>query len=246
MEGPLPAAPSVIEDRPVENGSGPSAPKEQLKRSTRVGLTVIGVLALLAVIGFAAAYLLNSRNYVTTDNAQVDGDKITINAPASGTLINWDGTQGTVVRRDQPLGRIKMDVGFVSTQKPIKAPGAGTIAVDNGVEGAWVAAGTQLATAYNLDKIFVTARVDETDVNDVHVGQLVDINVDAYSGAPVTGRVIEVQNAAAAVFSLFPESNSSGNFQKVTQVIPVKITLTRTGDRPLVPGMNVTVKIHKH
>jgi multidrug resistance efflux pump len=245
MEGPMPA-PSVTEERPAENGAGPAAPKKQLKKSTRIGLTVIGVLTVIAIIGFASAYFLNSRNYVTTDNAQVDGDKITVNAPTSGTLTDWAGTQGTVIRKDQPLGRIKMEGGFVSSLKTIKAPGAGTIAVDNGVEGSWVAAGTQLAVAYNLDKIFVTARVDETDVNDVQVGREVDIDVDAYSDAKVTGRVVEVQNAAAAMFSLFPESNSSGNFQKVTQVIPVKIAITSSGGQPLVPGMNVTVKIHKN
>jgi multidrug resistance efflux pump len=47
------------------------------------------------------------------------------------------------------------------------------------------------------------------------------------------------------VFSLFPQSNSSGNFQKVTQVIPVKIALTNSGGVALVPGMNITVHIHK-
>jgi len=76
-------------------------------------------------------------------------------------------------------------------------------------------------------------------------GALVDIDVDAYSGTPVTGVVTQIQGAAAAEFSLFPESNSSGNFQKVTQVIPVKIAFTNTGGVPLAPGMNVTVHIHK-
>jgi multidrug resistance efflux pump len=44
---------------------------------------------------------------------------------------------------------------------------------------------------------------------------------------------------------LFPQSNSSGNFQKVTQVIPVKIALEDAEGLNLVPGMNVTVHIHK-
>jgi multidrug resistance efflux pump len=117
--------------------------------------------------------------------------------------------------------------------------------VDNGVDGSYVTAGTQLAVAYDFSTIYVTARVDETDINDVHVGALVDIDVDAYSNTPITGVVTEVQGAAAGVFSLFPQSNSSGNFQKVTQVIPVKIAFTNTGGVPVVPGMNVTVHIHK-
>ncbi len=50
---------------------------------------------------------------------------------------------------------------------------------------------------------------------------------------------------AAGVFSLFPQSNSSGTFQKVTQVIPVKVSIDDLQGLNLVPGMNVTVKIHK-
>ena len=55
----------------------------------------------------------------------------------------------------------------------------------------------------------------------------------------------EIQTGSAGVFSAFPQSNSSGNFQKVTQVIPVRITFDDTQGLALVPGMNVTVKIHK-
>jgi len=58
--------------------------------------------------------------------------------------------------------------------------------------------------------------------------------------------VAEVKAGAAGVFSLFPQSNTSGNFQKVTQVIPVKITIDDLKNLPLVPGMNVTVKIHRN
>ncbi|MBV9315401.1 MAG: efflux RND transporter periplasmic adaptor subunit [Pseudonocardia sp.] len=119
----------------------------------------------------------------------------------------------------------------------IKAPGDGTIAVDDGIEGLFVTAGTTLATAYDFHKIFVTAWVDETDMNNVRVGQLVDINADAYSGTQITGQVVDIQDAAANEFSLFPQQNSSGNFQKVTQVIPVKIALTSTSGVALVPGM---------
>jgi multidrug resistance efflux pump len=133
----------------------------------------------------------------------------------------------------------------------IRAPTDGTVAVDNGVVGTYVTTGTQLAIAYNLDKIYVTARVDDTDVRAVHPNQLVDISVDAYPNARLTGRVREIQAGAAAVFSLFPQSNTqgTGNFQKVTQVIPIKIGLEDLNDLnniDLVPGMNATVHIHKH
>jgi multidrug resistance efflux pump len=225
----------------------PAAPgKRKMKHSTRVGLTIIVILAVLAALGFGAAYFLYSRNFVSTDNAQVDGDKVQINAPATGTLVDWEGTQGTVVRRDMVVGRVKMGSSGAQPQMTIKSPGNGSIAVNNAVEGQWVTAGTQLATAYDFNKIYVTARVDETDVADIHPGAQVDVDVDAFSGTPVTGIVSEIQGAAANQFSLFPESNSTGNFQKVTQVIAVRVAFTNTSGLALVPGMNVTVHIHKN
>jgi len=127
----------------------------------------------------------------------------------------------------------------------IRAPADGTVAVDNGVPGVFVTVGTQLAVAYDFDKIFVTARVDETDIRAVRPGQQVDITVDAFSNARITGYVREIQGGAAGEFSLFPQANTSGNFQKVTQVIPVKIAIADSRGLELVPGMNVTVYIHK-
>ncbi|MGH3782003.1 MAG: hypothetical protein ACRDRO_15635 [Pseudonocardiaceae bacterium] len=62
----------------------------------------------------------------------------------------------------------------------------------------------------------------------------------------MTGYVREVRGGAAGEFSLFPEANTSGNFQKVAQVIPVKVALEDRRGLDLVPGMNVTVHIHKH
>lgn len=50
----------------------------------------------------------------------------------------------------------------------------------------------------------VSARVDETDIAGVHVGSLVDMDVDALPGVPLPGQVGEVQGSAAGAFSLFP------------------------------------------
>ena len=229
---------------PPEEAAPPA--KRKMKRSTRIGLAVILVLALLAAAAFVAYYILDTRNYVTTDNAQIDGNQITVNAPTSGTLIDWRGQQGAQLRKDASVGRVQMQGGFVQPQMVIRAPADGVVAVDNGVEGAYVTAGTQLAVAYDGSAIYVTARVDETDIDDVQVGRLVDISVDAFPDAGLTGRVLEVKSGAAGVFSLFPQANTSGNFQKVTQVIPVKISIDDLKGLGLVPGMNVTVKIHRN
>lgn len=235
----------VAADDSATEQAPPAAAKRPMKPSTKRALIIIGIVAALLIAAMIWIYLIEGSKYVSTDNAQIDGEQISINAPASGTLVEWRATQGTDVTKDHVVGRIRLSGGFVQPQQPIRAPGDGTIAVDNGVEGAFVAAGTPLATAYDLSRIYVTARVDETDINDVRLGQKVDIEVDAFSGAELEGTVREVQGGAAGVFSAFPQSNTAGNYQKVTQVIPVKIAIDDTEGLALVPGMNVSVKIHK-
>ncbi|GAA4812537.1 HlyD family efflux transporter periplasmic adaptor subunit [Actinomycetospora chlora] len=235
----------VATEQPAEDGTGEGGGRRGLSRRTRVALIVILVIALLAAAGFTLSYLLDARQYVSTDNAQIDGTQIPIVAPTSGTLVGWTGTQGAVLHAEQVVGRVEIDGGYVRPQRPIRAPAAGTVATDDTTEGAYVTAGQQLAIAYDPGDVYVTARIDETDINDVRVGQVVDFTVDAYGGRTFTGSVREVQGGAAGVFSPLPQSNSSGNFQKVTQVIPVKIGIDDLQGLELIPGMNVEVDIHR-
>jgi multidrug resistance efflux pump len=234
------------------NGVAPSAPpqRHRLKRSTRIALVLILVIAVVAAGAFGASYFLNARHYVSTDNAQVDGDKIYINAPTSGWLEDWRIDQGTTVTQNQVVGRIKIQNAFAQPLMNIYAPRDGTVAVNNGIIGTYVTTGTQLAVAYNMDRMYVTARVDDTDIKPVRVGQPVDIDVEGFPNAHITGHVEVIQNGAAADFSLFPQSNTqgTGTFQKVTQVIPVRIAfddLSAVNALNIYPGMNVTVHIRK-
>jgi multidrug resistance efflux pump len=240
VEGP------VTEPVATSDDSSPEpAQRRGMTRSTRISLLAILVVAVVAGGGVTAWYAIDAQNYVTTDNAQVDGDQITVNAPTSGYVVDWTATAGSQLQQDHIVGRIRMQGGFVQPEMPVRAPGDATVVIDNAVEGAYVTAGTELAVAYDFSTIYVTARVEETEIDEVHPGQRVDISVDAFPSAELTGTVREVQGGAAGVFSIFPESNSSGNFQKITQVIPVEIVLDDPGQVALVPGMNVTAKIHR-
>jgi multidrug resistance efflux pump len=251
MEPPSPGS-AVSLDQVPSNGVASVVPpqRHRLKRSTRIALVIIFIVAVVAGGAFGVSYFLNARHYVSTDNAQVDGDKIYINAPTSGWLQDWRIDQGSTVARNQVVGRVKIQNAFAQPLMNIYAPRDGTVAVDNGVIGTYVTTGTQLAVAYNLDRMYVTARVDDTDIKPVRVGQPVDIDVDGFPNAHITGHVEIIQAGAAADFSLFPQSNTqgTGTFQKVTQVIPVRITfddLNAVNALNIYPGMNVTVHIHK-
>jgi multidrug resistance efflux pump len=246
MEGPVPPPAEPADQQPADGTTTATPGRRKLKRSTRIALAIILILALVAAGGFATSYFLNARNFVSTDNAQVDGNQILINAPASGTLTDWRITEGAGIAKNQVIGRVELQGGFAQPLMSIRAPADGTVAVDNGVPGVFVTVGTQLAVAYDLEDIFITARVDETDIKAVQVGQSVDVTVDAFPNAQLNGYVREIQDGAAGEFSLFPQANASGNFQKVTQVIPVKIGIADRKGLDLIPGMNVTVNIRKN
>ncbi|HTF53311.1 MAG TPA: HlyD family efflux transporter periplasmic adaptor subunit [Pseudonocardia sp.] len=226
----------------------PVAPKRsnKLKRSTKIGLLVIALVSLLEASALSGTYLLHSRHYVSTDNAQVDGDKIEINAPTTGTIADWALSQGSVIRENELVGRIQGVGGGAQPKRAVRAPGAGTIAVNNTVAGQYVLAGTKLATAYDFNSIYLTARVEETEIAEVRVGGLVDISVDAFPGVTVGGQVSEIQGSTAGEFSFFPSPDSDpSNPQKIDQYIPVKITIMNANGVTLVPGMNANVRIHK-
>ena len=83
-------------------------------------------------------------------------------------------------------------------------------------------AGNPIAYAYNLDELYITANVDEKDVSSIEKGNDVDVTIDAQG--TVSGKVEHVGQATANSFSLMPSSNSDGNYTKVSQVVPVKIS----------------------
>ena len=89
--------------------------------------------------------------------------------------------------------------------------------------------------------------VDESAIKNVSVGQFVDVHVDAYSGTSFKGHVSQIVGAAASQFSLLPtQDNSSSNFTKVGQCIPVIIALDSDSGQALLPGMSAEVVIHLH
>ena len=99
----------------------------------------------------------------------------------------------------------------------------------------------------DLKSVNVTAYVDEGAIDNVKIGQDVDVHIDAYSGTSFTGKVQRIVMATAGQFSLLPtQDNASSNFTKVGQRIPVVISLDTTSGKTIMPGMSVSVTIHIH
>ena len=90
--------------------------------------------------------------------------------------------------------------------------------------------------------VWVTANFKETQLADIKVGQHVDIAIDAF-GQSFPGHVDSFQSGSGTAFSLLPAQNATGNYVKIVQRIPVKITFDQRPDLQLGPGMSVIPRV---
>ncbi len=216
--------------------------------------------ALIAVFGVGlVAYNMywEATNFVSTDNAQVSGQTVSVGSINAGRVINISVSIGDVVRRDEviaeialpsqvgltPSGAPKMDfLGDADSRAVLKSPIDGVVIAVPSAVGANVAQGQALVSLVDPIQLWVNANVDETKVGRVRIGQEADVHIDAMD-VTVTGYVAAITPATAATFSLLPQSNTTGNFTKVTQVIPVRIAVNLGADTGLL-GSSASVKIH--
>jgi membrane fusion protein (multidrug efflux system) len=110
--------------------------------------------------------------------------------------------------------------------------------------GSYVQVGQPLLALVSPN-VWVTANFKETQLDRMHAGQPVDINVDAYPGHVFHGHIDSFQTGSGAAFSLLPPENATGNYVKVVQRIPVKIVFDQLPSGPYVlgPGMSVDPEV---
>ncbi|HWZ57932.1 MAG TPA: HlyD family secretion protein [Gemmatimonadaceae bacterium] len=127
----------------------------------------------------------------------------------------------------------------------VTAPASGLVSRKQVEPGQLVQAGQTLFSIVTDTGTYVTANYKETQLDDIRVGQHVEIDVDAYPGHPAEGVVESLSGATGAKFALLPPDNATGNFTKVVQRVPVRIKITKgSGEgRPLRPGMSVDTHI---
>jgi len=126
----------------------------------------------------------------------------------------------------------------------IVAPADGIVGERKVRAGQLVSPGTQVLSLVQSTP-WVLANYKETQLAHVRRGDAVDITVDALPGLQLKGHVAEIAPASGSQFALLPPDNATGNFTKVVQRIPVKITLDPDGRmlEQLRPGMSVVPRI---
>ncbi len=211
-------------------------------------IPILIFVALLAIAGGIGYLIWNNYYYYSTDDAQVSGQTVNISSPTSGQLNGLSVQTGSNVTAGEVLATIATTgaTGVKSTVN-ITSPIDGTVIQTSAINGQIATPGLSLLQVTNLKNLYVTAYVDEGQMNNIKINQSVDITIDAYNGTSYTGHIQQIVQSTASQFSLLPSTDySSGNFTKVGQRVPVIVAIDGGNANDIVPGMSAEVKIHLH
>jgi membrane fusion protein (multidrug efflux system) len=186
----------------------------------------------------------NATAAATSSAAQVQAAQK--QAAAAAAQANAAVTAIATAKATVASAQAKIDqANLMLSYTQIRATEAGLVTRKSVVPGNYIQVGQQLM-AIVPHEVWVTGNYKETQLADMKPGQPVEISVDAYPDLDLHGHVDSIQAGSGAVFSLLPPQNATGNYVKVVQRVPVKITFDSLPDHPrLAPGMSVepTVKV---
>lgn len=129
------------------------------------------------------------------------------------------------------------------TYTEIKAPKDGIVTKPPEV-GEVLAAGMTVMSLVANDNLWVEANFIETDLTHVRVGQKVSVKVDTYPGVIWQGEVQSISPATGAEFSVIPAQNATGNWVKIAQRVPVRISIHPNLAAPqLQAGLSTNIEI---
>ena len=312
---------------PAESNGDESIEEVPMYRKRRVIIPLAILLA--AALGGAWYWYVNLRGYITTDDASIDADRVSISSKMLGRIATLTVDEGDTVAAGQVLvilddsdlkaqlaqaaaafrlagesvklatvnltraqddyrradqqyrtsvitkeqydhaksaldaagaevgiavsrvAAAQAQVGVVQAQldnTTIRSPLKGSVAKRWVLQGDVVQPGQPVFSVYDRSRIWVTANLEETNMDVVRLGEDVGISVDGHPDRVFGGRIFQLGSSTAAQFSLIPPNNASGNFTKVTQRVPIKISIEeRTPGKPvpalLLPGMSVEIRI---
>ncbi|WP_286971360.1 HlyD family secretion protein [Flavobacterium sp. UBA4854] len=181
-----------------------------------------------------------------SEEAYVKAGRKGLDASSSMTKqssINLEAATATVARKKADLDAVKLQLSYTA----IISPADGFIGERNLSIGELINANQTIATMVLSEKLWISANFKETQIEKIKQGQEVTITIDALDGKEFKGKVMGFSPATGAKFSMVEPDNSTGNFVKITQRIPVKIEFEVSSKelQDVRPGMNVTVKVKK-
>jgi membrane fusion protein (multidrug efflux system) len=199
-----------------------------------------------ATVAAARASAAAAEQQVTQAQSKLAQAEANLRAAGTGPQqVATTRSRAQSAEAEVQLRRAELDQAELNLQYTlIIAPVSGIVTNRTVEVGQNVSIGQELMKVINLDDIWVTANFKETQLRHMQVGQPVTIHVDT-TGQDYKGHVQSISGASGAISSLLPPENATGNYVKVVQRIPVKITFDpgETKEHILRPGMSVEPKV---
>lgn len=175
--------------------------------------------------------------------AQLDAAKAQINV--SKSMI--ESAQSTIKTAGAQVSTLQTQL----RNTRIYAPSSGVIAKRWQLSGDIAQPGQPVFTITKDSALYITTFLEETSIKYLHIGKKVEFTIDAFPDVTFTGEVTYIAANTASQFSLIPPNNAAGNFTKVTQRVPVRISIMdwdhkdKYPNLKLIAGMSAFLKIRK-
>jgi membrane fusion protein (multidrug efflux system) len=180
-----------------------------------------------------------SQQTLTSDKAQLASIVANLDGNPDIPIEQHPQYRQALAQRDEVARELRDSV--------VRAPFDGTVTNVPSLEpGMYLPASTSAFNLVDTDRVWVEAQPKETELTDVRLGQPATITVDTYPGREWHGTVASLSPAAQSEFSLLPAQNTSGNWVKVVQRIPLRVQVDTTDKSmpPLRAGMSVEVSVY--
>ena len=222
---------SVINARKIALDSARNDLQRRLKVAAEGGVSSEELQHSRDQVAQLEASLATSTEELETNNAQVENT----------TVANHPQVLAAAAALRQASLSLK--------RTQITAPVKGAVARRNVEIGSRIAAGTPLLAVVPLDNAWVDANFKEVQLEHMRVGQPVEVHSDMY-GKDVTyhGKIAGLGAGSGAAFALLPPQNASGNWIKIVQRVPVRISLDpkELATHPLRLGLSMSVAVDMH
>ena len=192
----------------------------------------------------SVATLDQARHDLEAARQKVDVSK----AQAAATLAKLNGNADLPVEQYPEFLQAKAAVDDAQRQlghTVVKAPFDGVATNVNAIQvGSYLSAAQTAFSLVSTNDLWIEANPKETELTYVKPGQPVTVTVDTYPGVEWKGEVASVSPASESSFSLLPAQNTSGNWVKVVQRIPMRVAIKADPDKPqLRAGMSTVIDI---
>ena len=221
------------------SGTGASGRDANRRGAGKGKNALFAIAAALIMIGVGIWYYFYAEGlkYFVTDNAKVTANMYQVTSPAAGKLVRFNVRPGNYVEEDEIIGRIE-------NGPYLRAPVGGQIVKVSAAKNQTVTQGASVAIIADTDSIYIGANIEETDILKIKKGQSATVLLDSYRGKQFSACVSEVDNTTQnALTGNLMSFSTSGTYTKVTQLIPIKISVNDDVNLDEIIGTNATVRI---